>query len=90
MLLQGPNDAVETSNQDGLTLYRMLVAPAKDLIRPNSTVTVLNDGVLSQLNFETLIVPDPKPHYFIEDATLISAPSLSLLASAKTSRTLGP
>lgn len=83
--LQGPNDAVETSNQDGLTLYRMLVAPAKDLIRPNSTVTVLNDGVLSQLNFETLIVPDPKPHYFIEDATLISAPSLSLLASAKTS-----
>jgi CHAT domain-containing protein/tetratricopeptide (TPR) repeat protein len=83
--LQGPNDAVETSNQDGLTLYRMLVAPAKDLILPNSTVTILNDGVLSQLNFETLIVPDPKPHYFIEDATLISAPSLSLLASAKTS-----
>jgi CHAT domain-containing protein len=82
--LQGPNDAVESSNQDGLILYRMLVAPAKDLIRPNSTVVVLNDGVLSQLNFETLIVPDPKPHYFIEDATLISAPSLYLLASAKT------
>jgi len=82
--LQGPNDAVESSNQDGLTLYRMLVAPAKDVIRPDSTVVVLNDGVLSQLNFETLIVPDPKPHYFIEDATLISAPSLYLLASAKT------
>ncbi len=87
--LQGPNDAVESSNQDGLTLYRMLVAPAKDLIRPNSTVVVLNDGVLSQLNFETLIVPDPKPHYFIEDATLISAPSLYLLASAKASSDSG-
>ena len=87
--LQGPNDAVESSNQDGLSLYRMLVAPAKDVIRPNSTVVVLNDGVLSQLNFETLIVPDPKPHYFIEDATLISAPSLYLLASAKASSDSG-
>jgi CHAT domain-containing protein/Tfp pilus assembly protein PilF len=87
--LQGPNDAVESSNQDGLTLYRMLVAPAKDILRPGSTVVVLNDGVLSQLNFETLIVPDPKPHYFIEDATLISAPSLYLLASAKTSSDSG-
>jgi CHAT domain-containing protein len=67
----------------------MLVAPAKDVIRPNSTVVVLNDGVLSQLNFETLIVPDPKPHYFIEDATLISAPSLYLLASANASSDSG-
>jgi CHAT domain-containing protein len=87
--LKRPNDEVETSNQDGRSLYRMLVEPAKDLIRSNSTVVVLNDGLLSQLNFETLIVPDPKAHYFIEDATLISAPSLYLLASAKTSSDSG-
>jgi CHAT domain-containing protein len=36
---------------------------------------------LSRLNFETLIVPTPKPHYLIEDATITSAPSLRLLAS---------
>jgi len=64
-----------------------LVAPAAPLIRPNSNVVILNDGALSKLNFETLIVPGPKPHYFIEDATLISAPSLHMLASAKSSPT---
>src|ERR1019366_512006 len=55
------------------------------LIQPGSNVVILNDGILSQLNFETLIAPAPTPHYFIEDATLISAPSLRLLASAKPS-----
>ncbi|HMG87149.1 MAG TPA: CHAT domain-containing protein [Terracidiphilus sp.] len=81
--LLGLSDPVETSNADGVALYRMLVAPVRALIRPASTVVVLNDGVLSQLNFETLIAPEPTPHYFIEDATLVSASSLDLLASAK-------
>ena len=62
------------------------MAPARELIRPGSTVVILNDGVLSQLNFETLIAPGPAPHYFIEDATLVSASSLELLASAKRAR----
>jgi CHAT domain-containing protein len=42
---------------------------------------------LSQLNFETLIAPAPNPHYFIEDATIVSAASLHLLASAKPQET---
>ena len=87
--LLGLSDPVETANGDGAALYRMLVAPARDLIRPASTVMILNDGVLSQLNFETLIAPEPSPHYWIEDATLISAPSLRLLAAAKTSEQSG-
>ncbi len=81
--LLGLSDPVETSNTDGIALYRTLVAPARELIRPASTVMILSDGVLSQLNFETLIAPEPTPHYFIEDATLVSASSLDLLASAK-------
>jgi CHAT domain-containing protein/predicted negative regulator of RcsB-dependent stress response len=81
--LLGLSDPVETSNADGVALYRMLLAPARELIRPGSTVVILNDGVLSQLNFETLIAPGPTPHYFIEDATVVSASSLELLASAK-------
>jgi CHAT domain-containing protein len=52
---------------------------------------VLADGALSQLNFETLIVPeagDSAPaHYWIEDATLMAAPSLSMLAGAKPEHT---
>ena len=85
--LLGLRDPLETSNADGLALYRILLAPARDLIPPGSDVVILNDGVLSELNFETLIAPEPNPHYFIEDATLISAPSLYLLA---TTRSAGP
>jgi CHAT domain-containing protein len=81
--LLGPDDALASSNQDGIALYRMLVEPASDLIRPGSNVLILSDGALSQLNFETLIVPSQHPHYWIDDATVASAPSLFMLASAK-------
>jgi CHAT domain-containing protein/Tfp pilus assembly protein PilF len=83
--LLGPDDPLETSNADGLALYRLLVAPAGDLVRPGSKIVILSDGALTQLNFETFIVPSPHPHYWIEDATLVSAPSLYMLASKKPS-----
>jgi CHAT domain-containing protein len=81
--LLGPDDVLATLNPDGTSLYQMLIEPVKDLIPSGSNVVILSDGVLSQLNFETLIVPSPHPHYWIEDATLVSAPSLYMLASAK-------
>jgi CHAT domain-containing protein len=81
--LLGLSDPIERSNIDGVALYQTLVAPARELIRPGSTVMILDDGAMSELNFETLIASKPAPHYFIEDATLISAPSLQMLASAK-------
>jgi CHAT domain-containing protein len=93
--LQNP---VEESNEDGQALYKLLVAPAAKLIRPNVPVMILSDGALNQLNFETLLVPGPGPgiglssapgprmHYLLEDATLLSAPSLAMLAAAKPAR----
>ncbi|HUA93641.1 MAG TPA: CHAT domain-containing protein [Terracidiphilus sp.] len=83
--LLGPDDVLASSNGDGRALYQMLIAPAGNLIPPGSNVVILGDGALTQLNFETLIVPPPHPHFWIEDATLVSAPSLYMLASAKTS-----
>ena len=94
-------DPLETGNEDGQALYKLLVAPAAKLIRPNTPVMILADGALSQLNFETLLVPGPGPeigqspdrnsdtHYWIDDATLLSAPSLDLLAAAKPARAAG-
>ena len=82
-VLLGLSDPIERSNADGIGLYNLLIEPARSLIQPGSNVVILGDGVLSQLNFETLIAPAPNPHYFIEDATVVSAPSLHLLASAK-------
>ena len=83
--LLGLGDPAEDSNPDGLALYRLLIQPAASLIRPDADLVVISDGELSQLNFETLIVPTPHPHYLIEEATISSAPSLQLLASATSS-----
>ncbi len=66
----------------GQKLYATLIAPAQKLIPANSRVILLPDGSLYGLNFETLIAPESKPHYWIEDMTLTTASSLTLLAAA--------
>ncbi len=81
-----PNLGFSAVNDDAMALYRMLVAPAAKFIGPDATVAVVCDGPLSLLNFETLLVPGPTPHYWIEDANVVSAPSLSMLAAAKAQR----
>lgn len=77
-LLEG-RDVLAAVNPDGEKLYSMLVEPAKKLIRAGSQVIVLPAESLYGLNFETLIVPDPQPHFWIEDVTLSTASSLALL-----------
>jgi len=79
--LQGPQDVLESS-EDGRALYRTLIAPAKALLANNARVFIVPDGSLNNLNFETLIVPDPKPHFWIEDADVTNASSLRVLAAS--------
>lgn len=76
----GPRDPLETGNAAGKKLYEMLIEPAEKLIPKNSRVILLPDGDLNSLNFETLIVPGAKPHYWIEDVTVLTGNSLALLA----------
>jgi CHAT domain-containing protein len=76
-------DPLQDGNKDGRALYQTLVAPAASVISPNGRVVILADGPMSQMNFETLVATSPTPHYWIEDATLLSAPSIRLFASAK-------
>lgn len=82
--LLGTEDPVESGNPAGQQLYRLLVEPAEKLIGADGRVMLLTDGPLSRLNFEALIVPaktgGSKAHYWIEDATVSSAPSISMLA----------
>jgi len=76
-------DVLATSDrQTGEKLYATLIAPAQKLIPANSRVILLPDGNLYGLNFETLIAPEPQPHYWIEDVTLTTGSSLTLLTSA--------
>lgn len=84
-VLERPQDVLESHNADGLDLYRMLVQPARQIVVNSSKVFIIPDGSLNGLNFETLLVPDPKPHYWIEDATIANASSLGLLGRSRPS-----
>jgi len=66
----GRNDAA------GIALYRMLVEPSP--IR-RGRVIVIADERLNAINLEALVVPNPKPHFWIDDVILQTAPSLQLL-----------
>ena len=79
--LLGPGDALERGNGDGSKLYQVLVSPAARLVNGASRVIVIADSVLNGLNFETLLAPQPKLHYWIDDVTVINAPSLRILQS---------
>jgi CHAT domain-containing protein len=85
--LAGPQDVLTSADPDGRWLYGTLIAPAQALLKKEARVFVIPDGSLNNLNFETLLASDSKPsqtklHYWIEDATIISASSLRVLGGA--------
>jgi CHAT domain-containing protein len=83
--LLGPRDVLQTANPDGSKLFDILIRPAKELIASSGRVIVIPDGSLNGLNFETLLVSEPKLHYWIEDVTVVNASSLRLLAASRNS-----
>jgi CHAT domain-containing protein/tetratricopeptide (TPR) repeat protein len=62
-------------------LYRTVVEPAAAWIPPGASVVIVPDGPLHAVNFETLAVAAPRPHFWIEDVELRVAPSLALLGA---------
>jgi len=99
--LGGPQDVLESSDRDGQSLYRILIAPAQSSLKKDAKVFVIPDGSLNNLNFETLLVPEskardskmpasnpsqPKLHYWIEDVTIANASSLRILGAARDSK----
>ncbi len=84
--LLGPRDVLEASNTEGSRLYDLLVGPAQKLIPSGSRVMILPDGSLYGLNFETLLAPGPRLHYWIEDVIVENANSLVLLSASGNER----
>ena len=80
--LAGPQDVLDSGNPDSQWLYRTLIAPVRALLPQDAKVVVIPDSSLNNLNFETLIVSEPKLHYWIEDATIADASSLQVLAGS--------
>jgi CHAT domain-containing protein len=83
--LVNPLDRTDTS---GDRLFRMLVAPAA--LAPGANVVIVPDGALYGLNFETLPVDGARRHYWIEDAQVQIAPSLSMLTTRSSGNPKAP
>jgi CHAT domain-containing protein len=84
--LMGPRDTLQSSNAAGIELYNLLARPIEQSAARDPHVTVIPDGVLCALNFETLIAPAPAPHYWIEDVTVTQAGALALSAGGGPAR----
>ena len=74
-------DPLATSNSAGLTLWHALLEPIAPKIPKDVPLIVIPDGPLHRLNLETLIVPAPRPHYWVEDVQIALSPSITIAAS---------
>jgi CHAT domain-containing protein len=77
--LRDPRGTLQTARGPGEKLFKLLIAPAASFIPPGARVAIVTDGRLNDFNLETLVVPKPTPHYWIEDVTIEIVPSLRLL-----------
>ncbi len=79
-------DPLASKDAAGARLWSVLLGDIAPRIPHGSRVIVVPDGALHRLNLETLPVPGPTPHYWVEDVDLAVTPSMTLLASAEKTR----
>jgi CHAT domain-containing protein len=89
-LIQNLRDPLKVDAPAGRKLYETLIAPASQLLENAKHVILAVDGPLFSLNFETIPVAVPKPHYWIEDVVLSLTPSLGLLRVDRGATDSGP
>jgi CHAT domain-containing protein len=77
-------DTLASANGVGKRLYRSLLGQLDGCFPAGSRVIIVPDGALHNLNFETLLVDAPQPHYWIHDVTVTVAPSLGILLARDT------
>lgn len=82
-LIEGLGDPAAGEDPTRRRLTEILLYPAAASLPPGSRVYLALDGALQAINFETLASPHRPDHYWIEDATISVAPSLSRLAGGR-------
>ncbi len=82
-------DPLSASSSPGDEIYATLIAPVAQGIPAGARVVIVPDGALTRINFESLPVPGPTRHYWIEDVEVAIAPSLGTL-SADAQRRVDP
>jgi CHAT domain-containing protein len=83
-------DPIESHHPAGERLSQILLGPIRELVPAGSRVTIVPDGALHSLNFETLPGAGNASKYWIEDVTLSVAPSLGLLLTFHASKKSRP
>jgi CHAT domain-containing protein/Tfp pilus assembly protein PilF len=79
--ISGPEDSKLAQK-----LYEMLVAPAEKYIPRGARVIIVPHRRLYKLNFETLVSPHPKPHFWIEDVCVQYSSFLAALEKTNTAQ----
>ncbi|MEA3182614.1 MAG: hypothetical protein QOI59_6137 [Gammaproteobacteria bacterium] len=80
--IQQSSDPVRMPGSAAASLYEALIKPAAALIPAGSKVFIIPDGVLTGLNFETLVADGSR--YWIEDVTVTTASSIRMLSVLNT------
>ena len=81
-------DPIRAASLPGDEIYAKLIAPVAQGIPSGARVVIVPDGALTRLNFESLPVPGPTRHYWIEDVEIAVAPSLGTLSASARPRGL--
>jgi CHAT domain-containing protein len=71
------------NSPSGSLLYNLLVKPAESLLPKNAHVIIIPHRSLYKLNYETLIVPDNTPRYWINDVTVENTSSMAFRFAAR-------
>jgi CHAT domain-containing protein/Tfp pilus assembly protein PilF len=75
-------DPLRTEVEAGRKLYEALIKPAEPFLQQHARVTIVPDGPLHHLAFDTLPVYGQTPHYWVEDAATSITPSLLVFRGA--------
>jgi CHAT domain-containing protein len=78
-------DPIAAGDPAGLALWHALLEKIAPRIPKGASLIVIPDGPLHRLNLETVIVPSPQPHYWIEDVQIAVSPSITIAASTPAS-----
>lgn len=79
-----PLPGARTAKTAGAELHEILIGRVLSPEQTKGRLIVIADGALHRLNFETLPLPGDGARYWIEDATILRAPSLESLSRAQT------
>lgn len=79
-------DPLGAHDTAGARLWDALLKNIAPSIPHGTRVIVVPDGALHRLNLETLPVPGPNPHYWVEDVEVAIAPSMTLLSAGAARR----